>query len=87
MFLALSTTLSRVAATVVAHRTPVLFLSGEKNRIAAPEGVQRLYEATPTTNKAIVILPGATHRTLNDDTASQYETALVEFLNRYVQMN
>ena len=74
---------ARRAVELIAH-TPVLFLAGDNDSIAVPEGVRRLHEATPTTDKALVILPRATHRTLNDETATQYEKAVVDFLNRYM---
>ncbi len=64
--------------------TPVLFLAGEHDPIAPPEIVQQLYEGTPTTEKAVVILSGATHRTLSDATQDQYEMAVIDFLNRYL---
>lgn len=64
--------------------TPVLFIAGEKDTVAPPEIVQQLYELVPTEHKRIVVLPGATHQTLSDETQDQYEKAVLDFLDRHL---
>jgi pimeloyl-ACP methyl ester carboxylesterase len=61
--------------------SPVLFLAGELDPIAPVCGAQRLLEATGSSQKKLVVLPGATHATFSKESIRAYEDAVLGFLH------
>jgi pimeloyl-ACP methyl ester carboxylesterase len=61
------------------HR-PVLFISGEQDFIAPTENARRMFAALPSTQKFLLVVPGAGHNNTYKAAPSQYETAVIKFL-------
>jgi pimeloyl-ACP methyl ester carboxylesterase len=63
---------------------PLLFIAGEKDGIALPEGASKMYEAAASVKKALWIVPGAghgsTYRYKDKESAPLYEDHVLKFL-------
>ncbi len=77
---------SRKADTFVAIRRigqrPILFISGERDEICPPENARRMYDAALSPDKALLIVPDATHDATYTTAPQLYESAVVGFLKR-----
>jgi pimeloyl-ACP methyl ester carboxylesterase len=59
---------------------PVLYLSGEKDDLARPADVQKLFSATRSPQKRLVFIPNAGHDQTYQKFRIGYERAVLEFL-------
>ena len=77
---------SRKAAALSAiarlGQRPVLFIAGERDALAPPENALRMYEAAQSPQKALLVVPGAGHNTTYRTSPQQYETAVLDFLQK-----
>ncbi len=65
---------------------PVLFIVGEKDGIALPEGGRQMYDAATSPKKAFLMVPGVGHNTTyNKASPRLYEDQVLEFLTRALQ--
>jgi pimeloyl-ACP methyl ester carboxylesterase len=75
-----STKVDAMEAVRALRTTPVLFLAGENDPIAPAADTECMFEAAPTPQKRIVVLPKATHSTYTPETKDAYEAAVLDFL-------
>ena len=61
-------------------RIPVLYLSAERDPVVPRETLERLYRATATSNKRLVVLPGAYHSAMAGD-PRRYMAEVTAFLD------
>jgi pimeloyl-ACP methyl ester carboxylesterase len=71
--------ISALAACKHLEGKSVLFIAGENDVIAPPENTQKMYEATSSRTKEILILPGVGHSTYKLG-LKPYEQKVLEFL-------
>ena len=65
-------------------RRPILFISGARDEIAPPENARRMYDAALSPDKALLIVPNATHDSTYETAPQLYESAVLHFLERAV---
>lgn len=70
---------ARAAAAVTC---PVLFIHGGDDRLVPPETAQALYDACPSRDKELYIVPGAAHAAAIDADRDAYEAVVTEFIHR-----
>jgi len=75
-----STKVDAIEAVGAIRTTPVLFLAGESDPIAPAANTERMFEATLSPRKRIIVLPKATHSTYTTETKDAYEAAVLDFL-------
>jgi len=64
--------------------TPLLFLSGERDKIAPPSDARELLNAATTPTKELVILSNVGHTTYSERSKQAYEEAVLRFLEALV---
>jgi uncharacterized protein len=61
---------------------PVLFIAGAEDEICPPDNAQKMYNATSSPAKALLIVPGADHASTFSTDPKLYENTVIAFLNR-----
>jgi len=59
---------------------PVLFISGEQDKICPPDNARAMYEASVSPQKQLLIVPGAEHDSTYTTSPKLYESAVINFL-------
>lgn len=71
------------AVSLIGER-PILFITGEKDQTAPPEDSQRMHDAVRSPLKAIVVVPGANHKSTFDTDPAVYKAKVLAFLDAAV---
>jgi pimeloyl-ACP methyl ester carboxylesterase len=66
-------------------RVPVLLIAGKEDWIVPPVRAREIYAAIPGNQKDLVVIPKAVHDTTYTAGPGLYETAVLNFLERYVK--
>lgn len=61
---------------------PVLFISGKRDAITPPQNTRRMYDAALSTQKMILIVPGADHDATYKTAPQLYQTTVLRFLHQ-----
>jgi uncharacterized protein len=61
---------------------PILFIAGANDKICPAENARRMYSATPSSEKALLVIPGAEHDSTFDTNPELYESTVLAFLRR-----
>jgi uncharacterized protein len=59
---------------------PVLFIAGENDKICPPQNAQRMYDASRSPAKRLLIVPNAAHDSTFSTDPKLYESAVIDFL-------
>jgi len=62
-------------------KTPVLYLSGEKDDLVSPGEMGKLFQATRTANRRLIYIPEAKHDQTYEKYPIVYERAVLQFLD------
>jgi len=63
-------------------KRPTLFVAGAEDQICPPENAQKMYRATRSPTKALLIIPGADHTSTFSSHPALYESTVISFLQR-----
>jgi pimeloyl-ACP methyl ester carboxylesterase len=74
-----------LAITRVGNR-PILFVSGQLDKICPPENARRMYQAAASPEKELLIVPGADHDSTYSADPKVYESTVVNFLNNCIEL-